>query len=44
VERCWERQESEQRILDCNKEQMEGEYNNGGRKKRKNPEDDYKDI
>jgi hypothetical protein len=47
MERCWERwerQESKQRNLDCNMEQMEEKYNNGGRNKRKNPEDDYKET
>jgi hypothetical protein len=42
MERCWLRQDSKKRSLNCNKEQMKEKYYNGGRNKRKNPKDDYK--
>ena len=43
MERCWERkrqQKEEFRLF--KKKQMKAKYYNGGRNKRKNPEDDYK--
>lgn len=42
MERCWLRQDSKKKNLDCNKEQMKEKYYNGGRNKRKNPKDDYR--
>ena len=42
MERLWKKQESKQRNLDWNIEQMEEKYNSG--EKKKNPKDDYKNT
>jgi hypothetical protein len=44
MERYWERQERKQRNLDCIIEQMEEKYNNVGKNKRKNPEDEVYNL